>query len=162
MVVIQYIQHIIYHEWLMSLQWRASVSNHQPHDCLLNRLSCLFRLESKKTLKLRAIGLCTGNSKGTGEFPAQMASNAENVSIWWRHHVQAEIHVNVHLYTMTRIGGEQSSFLFLYQCETLFCSFLSFVLLFFWVTNWRSYIWLRQYQDAAILAWGSFMDICFS
>ena len=23
---------------------------------------------------------------GTGEFPAQMASNAENVSIWWRHH----------------------------------------------------------------------------
>ena len=23
---------------------------------------------------------------GTGEFPAQMASNTENVSIWWRHH----------------------------------------------------------------------------
>ena len=30
--------------------------------------------------------LCVGNSPGTGEFPAQMASNAENVSIWWRHH----------------------------------------------------------------------------
>ena len=29
--------------------------------------------------------LC-GNSPGTGEFPAQMASNAENISIWWRHH----------------------------------------------------------------------------
>ena len=26
---------------------------------------------------------------GTGEFPAQMASNAENVSIWWRHHARA-------------------------------------------------------------------------
>ena len=26
-----------------------------------------------------------GNSPGTGEFPAQKASNAENVSIWWRH-----------------------------------------------------------------------------
>ena len=25
---------------------------------------------------------------GTGEFPAQMASNAENVSIWWRHHAK--------------------------------------------------------------------------
>ena len=25
---------------------------------------------------------------GTGEFPAQMASNAENVSFWWRHHVR--------------------------------------------------------------------------
>ena len=23
---------------------------------------------------------------GTGEFPAQVASNTENVSIWWRHH----------------------------------------------------------------------------
>ena len=23
----------------------------------------------------------------TGEFPAQMTSNAENVFIWWRHHV---------------------------------------------------------------------------
>ena len=28
-----------------------------------------------------------GNSPGTGEFPAQMASNAENVCIWLRHHV---------------------------------------------------------------------------
>ena len=27
-----------------------------------------------------------GNSPGTGEFPAQMASNLENVSIWWRNH----------------------------------------------------------------------------
>ena len=41
-----------------------------------------------KTSKLRATGLCAGNSPGTGEFPAQMASNAENVSIWWRHHVR--------------------------------------------------------------------------
>ena len=35
---------------------------------------------------LRVTGLCAGNSPVTGEFPAQMASNAENVSIWWRHH----------------------------------------------------------------------------
>ena len=41
----------------------------------------------KKT-KLRVTGLYAGNSPGTGEFPAQMASNAENVSIWWRHHGQ--------------------------------------------------------------------------
>ena len=27
-----------------------------------------------------------GNSPVTGEFPAQVACNAENVSIWWRHH----------------------------------------------------------------------------
>ena len=29
---------------------------------------------------------CAGNSPVTSEFPAQRASNAENVSIWWRHH----------------------------------------------------------------------------
>ena len=63
--------------------WRDSVFNHQPHDCLLNRL---FRRRSKKTSKLRVTGLCVGNSPEAGEFPAQMASNAENVSIWWRHH----------------------------------------------------------------------------
>ena len=34
----------------------------------------------------RVTGLCAGNSPVTGEFHAQMASNAENVSIWWRHH----------------------------------------------------------------------------
>ena len=27
----------------------------------------------------------------TGEFPAQMASNAENISIWWRHHAYAPL-----------------------------------------------------------------------
>ena len=58
-------------------------SNHQLRDYLLNRL---FRLRSKKTSKLRVTGLCAGSSPGTGEFPAQMVSNAENVSFWWRHH----------------------------------------------------------------------------
>ena len=73
----------------ISSRWRHNghhgVSNHQPHDYLLNRL---FRHKSKKTSKLRVTGLCAGNSPGTGKFPAQRASYAENVSIWWRHHVQ--------------------------------------------------------------------------
>ena len=69
-----------------TLQWhhneRDGVSNHQPHDCLLNRL---FRRRSNRTSKLRVTGLCAGNSPVTGELPAQKASNTENVSIWWRH-----------------------------------------------------------------------------
>ena len=73
------------------LQWRHNgldgVSNHQPHHCLLSRL---FGRRSKKTSKLRVTGLCAGNSPGTGEFPAQMASNAENAFIWWRHHAPTE------------------------------------------------------------------------
>ena len=71
----------------VTLQWRhnehAGVSNHKPHDCLLNRL---FMRRLKKTPKLRVTGLCVGNSPVTGEFRPQMASNTENVSIWWRHY----------------------------------------------------------------------------
>ena len=47
------------------LQWHHNecdgVSNHQPHDCLLNRL---FRRRSMKTSKLRVIGLCVGEFTG--------------------------------------------------------------------------------------------------
>ena len=64
---------IIYND-SCTLQWRHyerdGVLNHQLRDCLLNRL---FRRRSKKTLKIRV--------------PAQRASDAENISIWWRHHV---------------------------------------------------------------------------
>ena len=67
-----------------SLQWRHNecngISYHQPHYCLLN---CLFRCRWKKTSKLCITGLCSRNSPVTGEFPAQIASNVENVSIWW-------------------------------------------------------------------------------
>ena len=70
-----------------SLRWRHkrhdSVSDHQPHDCLPNRL---FRCRSKKTSQLYVTGLCMGNSPVIGEFLGQKASNAESVFIWWRHH----------------------------------------------------------------------------
>ena len=69
------------------LQWRHNerdgVSNHRRRDCLFNRL---FRRRSKNTSKLRVTGLCEGNSPVAGEFPAQRSGNAENVSIWCRHH----------------------------------------------------------------------------
>ena len=66
---------------VLSLQWRHNerdgVSNHQPHDCLLNRL-----FKSQMTENIKAPRHCEGNSPVT----AQNASNAENVSMWWRHH----------------------------------------------------------------------------
>ena len=31
-------------------------------------------------------GPCEGNLPVTGAFPSQRASNAESISIWWRHH----------------------------------------------------------------------------
>ena len=73
--------------WYFSYQWRNNerdgVSNRQPHHCLLKRL---FRRRWKKTSKLRAIGLCAGNSPVTGEFPAQMARkrfHSMTSSCWW-------------------------------------------------------------------------------
>ena len=94
-----YSQNTIIHEfqwvWLntnYTLQWchngHDGVSNHQSHHCLLN---CLFRPRSKKTSKLHVTGLCAGNSPVTGEFLAQRVSNAEIVSIWWRHH---DLHIS--------------------------------------------------------------------
>ena len=62
----------------------------QPHDCLLNRL---FRRRSKKTSKLRVTDLYWVSSPVTDEFPAQRAINAENVSIWWRHHGNVVSHL---------------------------------------------------------------------
>ena len=57
-------------ESFAALRWRHkgpdSVSNHQPHHCLLN---CLFRRRSKKTSKLRVTGLCVGNSPGPVNSP---------------------------------------------------------------------------------------------
>ena len=48
------------------------------------------RRRSKKASKLRVTGLCEGNSPVTGKFPTRRASYAENISIWWRHHVFAD------------------------------------------------------------------------
>ena len=89
------------HLWVSERQTRATIITREyhvgvmfchcgnriaflSHGCLLNRL---FRRRSKKTSKLRVTGLCAGKSPATSEFPAQRASNAENVSFWWRHHV---------------------------------------------------------------------------
>ena len=59
--------HVKRHE--SALQWRHNerdgVSNHQTHDCLLNRL---FRHRSKKKVKAPRHWLCGGN------FPTQRAS----------------------------------------------------------------------------------------
>ena len=70
-----------------SLHWhhngRDGVSNHQPHDCLFNRF---FQVHIKANIKApRHWPLCVEFTGDRG-LPAQMASNAENISIWWRHH----------------------------------------------------------------------------
>ena len=105
-----YCIHVPCRSFSNTLQWRHNehncVSNRQPHDCLLNRL---FRRRSMKTSKPRATGLCVGNSPVTGEFPAQMASNAENVSIWWRHHEPVDVTKDVLVSCVAVIARSSSS-----------------------------------------------------
>ena len=92
----------------MTLQWCHNewdgISNHQPHDCLLN---CLCR--SKKISKLCVTGLCVGNSPVTGEFPTQRASNTGDPL-----HSRALAHSRAPLFTQpcphcshSRAPGEQ-------------------------------------------------------
>ena len=82
-------------------QWRHNdkdgVSNYRRLDCVLSRL---FRRRSRKTSKLCATGLCEWNPPMAGGFPSQVASNAENVSIWWRHH--AHFHARRHTWKAQR------------------------------------------------------------
>ena len=58
-------------------------ANASQITCLTGVYSTVYSgADSRKQKKLRVTGLCVENSPVTGEFPAQMASNAENVSIW--------------------------------------------------------------------------------
>ena len=64
------------------LQWRHNgcdvVLDYRRLDCMLKRL---FKRSLVKTSKLRSLATVR-----EGGFPSQRVSNAENVSIWWRHH----------------------------------------------------------------------------
>ena len=53
-----------------------------------------------------SLAICAGNSLVPGEFPAQMASNAKDVSIWWRHHVtSSQICILIRAVTSNRVIG---------------------------------------------------------
>ena len=72
-------------------QGRPSQWHHNERDGVSNLTrtivySTVYSGTDIKTLKLRVTGLCEGNSPVTGEFLAQRASNAANVTIWWRQH----------------------------------------------------------------------------
>ena len=88
-------KHVAFHNhcgqlwWIPSHNGRNGISYHQPHHYLLDHL---FRCRSKKTSKLCITHLCAGNSPVT----TQMASNMENVFIWWSHQSWATYRVPHH------------------------------------------------------------------
>ena len=70
------------------------------------------RRRSKKTSKIRVTGLYEGNSPVTGGFPAQRTSNAENVSMSWRHHG------NRRNREQACFAGAQTVFLYIYKLHS--------------------------------------------
>ena len=68
-----------------TLRWRNNgrdgVSNHQPHDVYATVYS-----DADKKIKAPRHWPLYGKSTGAGDFPAQMTSYAENISISWPHH----------------------------------------------------------------------------
>ena len=79
----------ISHDVKYALHWRLNANddglNRRRPDNLLNPL---FRRRSEKTSKLRAREWpLWGESTSDRCFPSHKASEAKNVSIWWRHHV---------------------------------------------------------------------------
>ena len=75
---------ILIREW--ALRWRHNVDD----GVYITGVSIVYQpfvqTQIKENAKLRVTGIREGNSPMTGEFPAQRSSNAENVSIWWRHY----------------------------------------------------------------------------
>ena len=101
-----------------ALRWRHnecdSVSNHQPHGCLLNRL---FRRRSKKTSKLPVTGLCVGNSPGPVNSPHKWP-------VTWKMFPFDDVIMG---YRVTTIRTRRSNQIFRNQtCSTLMCIFVMF------------------------------------
>ena len=83
----------------LQMRHKDEVSNHVRLDCLFNRL---IRRRPKKTSKLRITGFCRKMVPPvTGGFPSQRSSDAENVSIWCRHHPLLELSNCEWLYTVS-------------------------------------------------------------
>ena len=72
--------------YAMTLQWRHNDHGASQITSLALFTQPFIQTHIKENIKApRHWPLC-GEFTGTGEFPAQKASYAENVSIWWRHH----------------------------------------------------------------------------
>ena len=101
------------------------ISNHQPHHCLLNHI---FKRRSKKASKLRITGLCEGNWLVTSQFPAHMAINTENVSIWQCRYVNYYLHLKISFYE----NKYRWIFLFWNLCNNTYIWWTNVFKLHFW------------------------------
>ena len=117
-------------------------------------------------------GLCPGISPVTGEFPAQMSSNAENVSIWRRHHIYwhfATLCTNAFvageiLYRLSNMHTDFFSMTVFDYTVKIVCFLYSHVLQY-WIIGTQAVTWSTTIQHKAWFAFiildVYFIDICF-
>ena len=136
------------------IQWRHngrdSVSNHQLHDCLLNRL---FRRRSKKASKLPVTGLC--GDRWIPRTNGQLHRKYFNLttSSWSATRLYVHPPVKRILETPTRFTHSNGSpaldqstyYLFVYELLVPDCNFLSRPLSHYLHISWQTY--------SAILNW---------
>ena len=78
--------------WLLPICPHRSVSGSNERNCIPCTSLILPMNHPTRFCLNRNADLCARNSPVTGEFLAQRATNAENVSIWWLHHVAVDSH----------------------------------------------------------------------
>ena len=91
--------HHMYYTWMQkfflpSSWFHITLTSQWPRWRLKSPASRLFaqsfiRVQTKENTKAAWHWPLCGEFTGTDESPTQRASNAENVSIWWRHHVKS-------------------------------------------------------------------------
>ena len=112
----------------ISLQWRHNELDGVSASRLFTQ--SFIRAQIKENINaLRHWPLC-GELTGTGEFPAQMASNAEKVSIWWRHHVVCHfvrlqwVDRETAIWLRSQQGNASSNYIWILCCRSWFDTFI--------------------------------------
>ena len=93
----------------VSIWWRhcefPQILRYRQNHCYTFLASQAFmHALTKENIKAPRHWPLWGEFTGTGEFPAQKASNAENVSIWWRHREFPQTLDTNHCYTFLNFG----------------------------------------------------------
>ena len=77
--------------WQMCVRYISEKSASSPHRDEMTTDLTLFNMKNDTFLLLSSTVL----AKMTGEFPAQRASNEENVSVRWRHHDISQLRTDI-------------------------------------------------------------------
>ena len=89
-----------------ALQWRHMGTMAPQITSPTIVYSTVIQTQIKENIKARRHWPLCGEFTGTGEFPAQRASNAENVPILWRHHGKQQTSLpGIYTRPLTKYGG---------------------------------------------------------